>query len=444
MHPCRCRPGPVPGSYLLLLRLGFRYGLHGGQALLELAPEGLVHVDEQENGSAHEVVVAEHAPRHGGAIAVRLERELRRVGRREGLQELELDPDQLVGTAVRDRHAPLADLVVAGPRERGALAGRRALVRVLHLGVELRPRRPRFPLVEVVDLREHRRRRRSDRRRALDTELGRARGDDQGQHADDQDDRGDDASDHLAKHGDYRAPSRADDWDDERIGTTFQRPYATNARSNSTTNGATAAATPPIIRLITVAPIMMTIKPTAATGASAGRIRRRLGRIRPKLPTISQTPMNLKNGPGSWICWVISSTDMTNFITPANRNRSASSPCTIHSAYLMVAFLRECSIRRCAGSRYCGGPSRTGRTSMVPTRASGPRAAKAIASSRLSTSMSIYPPSCSRVSANGSSVKRRLPSRTRTLVAVDTGCSGLPPRYRPCDASSSDAFTWPQ
>ena len=27
------------------------------------------------------------------------------------------------------------------------------------------------------------------------------------------------------------------------------------------------------------------------------------------------------------------------------------------------------------------------------------------------------------------SVRSRLPSRTRTLVAVDVGCSGLPPRY---------------
>src|SRR2546430_551810 len=42
----------------------------------------------------------------------------------------------------------------------------------------------------------------------------------------------------------------------------------------------------------------------------------------------------------------------------------------------------------------------------------------AMASSRSLTSISMYPPSCSRVSANGPSVTRRLPSRTRTLVAT--------------------------
>ena len=56
---------------------------------------------------------------------------------------------------------------------------------------------------------------------------------------------------------------------------------------------------------------------------------------------------------------------------------------------------------------------------MVPTLAKGLRTAKSIASSRFSTSISMYPPRCSRVSANGPSVRSRLPSRTRTVVAVD-------------------------
>ena len=38
---------------------------------------------------------------------------------------------------------------------------------------------------------------------------------------------------------------------------------------------------------------------------------------------------------------------------------------------------------------YAGGPSRTGRTSTVPTRATAPRAAMSIASSRFATSMSM-------------------------------------------------------
>src|SRR5215470_10556093 len=68
--------------------------------------------------------------------------------------------------------------------------------------------------------------------------------------------------------------------------------------------------------------------------------------------------------------------------------------------------------------------SLTGRTSTVPRRAIGMRAAMSIASSRSAASIRKKPPSCSRVSANGPSVTRRLPSRIRTLVAAATGCRG--------------------
>src|SRR5205823_14082870 len=69
--------------------------------------------------------------------------------------------------------------------------------------------------------------------------------------------------------------------------------------------------------------------------------------------------------------------------------------------------------------------STTGRISTVPRRAFGIFSAIAIASSRSFASIMKYPPSCSRVSANGPSVTWRLPARTRTLVAVETGCKGL-------------------
>jgi len=49
---------------------------------------------------------------------------------------------------------------------------RRALEGVPHRRIELGPRRPRFPLVEVVHLGEHRRRRRGDGRGPRDPELG--------------------------------------------------------------------------------------------------------------------------------------------------------------------------------------------------------------------------------------------------------------------------------
>src|SRR2546422_4632339 len=75
----------------------------------------------------------------------------------------------------------------------------------------------------------------------------------------------------------------------------------------------------------------------------------------------------------------------------------------------------------------------------------GIRAATAIASSRFLASMRKYPPSCSRVSANGPSVTSRLPLRTRTLVAIDVGCNGLAARYCPLEliswASRSEEHT---
>src|SRR5215813_4550846 len=67
----------------LSLRRGFRRRLHAGQALLELAAEGLVHVHEEEDGPADETVVPVHAPRHGGPLALGPERELSGVGRLE-------------------------------------------------------------------------------------------------------------------------------------------------------------------------------------------------------------------------------------------------------------------------------------------------------------------------------------------------------------------------
>src|SRR4051794_2840141 len=82
------------------------------------------------------------------------------------------------------------------------------------------------------------------------------------------------------------------------------------------------------------------------------------------------------------------------------------------------------------------GISTIGRTSTVPHRAAGMRAAMLRAASKSFASTRKYPPSCSRVSAKGPSVTRRLPSRTRTLVAVATGCSGDAPRYCPLAWSS--------
>src|SRR3981081_3212882 len=60
-----------------------------------------------------------------------------------------------------------------------------------------------------------------------------------------------------------------------------------------------------------------------------------------------------------------------------------------------------------------------GRISTEPFWAWGILAAQLIASSRSLQSKSQTPPSCSRVSAKGPSVVSVLPSRTRTVVAVE-------------------------
>ena len=68
-----------------------------------------------------------------------------------------------------------------------------------------------------------------------------------------------------------------------------------------------------------------------------------------------------------------------------------------------------------------------GRTSIEPVRDPGMPAARAMASSRSLASTRKKPPSCSRVSAKGPSVVKVFPFFTRTVVAVETGCSASPP-----------------
>ena len=58
----------------------------------------------------------------------------------------------------------------------------------------------------------------------------------------------------------------------------------------------------------------------------------------------------------------------------------------------------------------------TGRTSTVPTRATGMRAAMPSALSRSLASIKKKPPNCSRVSANGPSVTSRFPRAGLALV----------------------------
>src|SRR5215468_10424578 len=127
-----------------------------------------------------------------------------------------------------------------------------------------------------------------------------------------------------------------------------QRPYATNTTRSPTVRGINPVPTPMADIVITVAPAMMIVSPTAARSVRPRLIPRVPGRTRPSAPSISATPMKRRNAPGSETSFVISSIGMTSFMLPENKYTTASSHCTIHSTTFKV---RPSGIRRLLG---CG------------------------------------------------------------------------------------------
>src|SRR5215470_4233032 len=172
----RARRQPLAGE----LRLGFGFGqrLDAGQAALEVVPDHLVHVEKEVDGLRHEGRAPGHAPRHHGLLSLRLEGELGRADAGERLEEFQLDPDEVARPTFHDRHAPLANLMVARPSVDGARSGRGSPVALLHGRIDPGPGRPRRPLVEIVDLSEDHRRWRRHAGRPRDAELGWLHGDD--------------------------------------------------------------------------------------------------------------------------------------------------------------------------------------------------------------------------------------------------------------------------
>src|SRR5918999_5288612 len=82
--------------------------------------------------------------------------------------------------------------------------------------------------------------------------------------------------------------------------------------------------------------------------------------------------------------------------------------------------------------------STIGRTSTAPPiRAAGMRAARAVASSRLSASSRKKPPTYSLASTNGPSLRSASPFCTRTVVADSVPCSCMPSRTPGSSASAS-------
>src|ERR1035441_4871412 len=100
-----------------------------------------------------------------------LESEFGGIGRLERFEKFEPDANQFVRTALGDCHPPFADLFVAGPGENCAGSRRRTLVGILARRIHFRPRRPRLPFVQIVDMRENHFRRRGDAGRPRDAEL---------------------------------------------------------------------------------------------------------------------------------------------------------------------------------------------------------------------------------------------------------------------------------
>ncbi len=193
-------PIPTPSDWQPLafdLRSTRISRLQLGQALFEFAAEHLVHVHEEADRLGHEIAIARHGPGDLGLIAVGLEGELGRGGILERLEEIQFDPDQLVGLALENGHAALADLRVARPFVDRAGARRRALVGDLHGGIELRPGRPGIPAMEIVDLVEHRRRGRGDLDRSHDAIAGGLERDDHSENHD----QGDEGEEYFLKHG---------------------------------------------------------------------------------------------------------------------------------------------------------------------------------------------------------------------------------------------------
>jgi hypothetical protein len=110
-------------------------------------------------GFADEIVVPIHRPRH--ERAGRRTREGERTGcrGRHRLHKLELHAHLLARDALFDRHLALADFLAA-PRIRLTDARRGAFEGLLHVGIELLPRRPEKDpdtrkLMEVVENTEH-------------------------------------------------------------------------------------------------------------------------------------------------------------------------------------------------------------------------------------------------------------------------------------------------
>ena len=154
----------------------FSQGLQAGQSLFKLAAAHLFAVHEQAEDFAREIALALHGPGDDGLIALGPEREFRRIGGLHRLLEFEPETDGLTRLARGDGHLAGSYFAVAVPGHRRARASLRAGEGAFAVRVELGPRRPRLPKVQVVDVRKYRFRRRGEGCGARDDEVVRLPG----------------------------------------------------------------------------------------------------------------------------------------------------------------------------------------------------------------------------------------------------------------------------
>src|SRR5690349_17891220 len=131
--------------------LAFGSGLHVGEALLELATDHAIHIDEDMEDLADERRRPGHRPGHVRGAAGRLKRECDEVMSFERLDEVELEGDLAGRNRLDDLHAALADLLVAFPGIDRTDTRRRAVIVAPQVGIELLPGRPSGPVLEIVD-----------------------------------------------------------------------------------------------------------------------------------------------------------------------------------------------------------------------------------------------------------------------------------------------------
>src|SRR5262249_25518242 len=142
-----------------------------GEALLELAADHAVHVEDRVHDLADEGTLAGHGPghvgAHVGARAVRSQREHDRVVALHRLEHVEPERDPRWRRDIGDLDAALSHLAVAGPFITRALAAVRAGIGDLDVGIGLGEGIPGIHAVHIVDERENLVRRSVDALRPL-------------------------------------------------------------------------------------------------------------------------------------------------------------------------------------------------------------------------------------------------------------------------------------